>query len=324
MSDKVPDPHSVGAICNQNLGVFTVTEIAMENTLRSRQRTRSQDAKSGVYGGHRQLVASGQLNLRQRRWNQSSLQTGIADFGPDLEFLDPGSSVFGGSDIIAAKMEEVVDLVVGREEPLRLAGRFELLHLPLSAARRLVRVFRSVVQPLVLAMLNARHDLSSGRAVAGKLVGDHDAWWPHLLLQQFAQQPLGRFLVASALNQDIEHDPGLVHGAPQPMLHTGDLYNDLVEMPFVADAREPATDSVRERLAKFARPLPHRFVANSDAASGQQLLDHPQPEREPEIQPDGVANDLAWEPITGIASASRCHHATRLPIPMRYRKPASC
>jgi hypothetical protein len=96
------------------------------------------------------------------------------------------------------------------------------------------------------------------------------------------------------------------------------------EMPFVADAREPATDSVRERLAKFARPLPHRFVANSDAASGQQLLDHPQPEREPEIQPDGVANDLAWEPITGIASASRCHHATRLPIPVRYRKPASC
>jgi hypothetical protein len=25
---------------------------------------------------------------------------------------------------------------VGREEPLRLAGRFELLHLPLSSARR--------------------------------------------------------------------------------------------------------------------------------------------------------------------------------------------
>ena len=26
-------------------------------------------------------------------------------------------------------MEEVVDLIVGGEEPLRLAGRFELLHL---------------------------------------------------------------------------------------------------------------------------------------------------------------------------------------------------
>ena len=76
--------------------------------------------------------------------------------------------------MITAKMEQVVDLIVGGEEPLRLAGRFELLHLPLSSARRLVRVFRSVVEPLVLAMLDARHHLSSGRAVAGKLVGDHD------------------------------------------------------------------------------------------------------------------------------------------------------
>ena len=71
--------------------------------------------------------------------------------------------------MIAAEMEEVVDLIVGGEEPLRLAGRFELLHLPLSSARRLMRVFRSVVQPLVLAMLDAGHDLSFGCAVAGQL-----------------------------------------------------------------------------------------------------------------------------------------------------------
>src|SRR6516165_150 len=97
-------------------------------------------------------------------------------------------------------MEEVVDLIVGGEEPLRLAGRFELLHLPLSSARRLVRVFRSVVQPLMLAMLNAGHDLSFGRAVAGKLVRDHDAWRSYLLLQQLAQQPLGRLHSASSLD----------------------------------------------------------------------------------------------------------------------------
>jgi hypothetical protein len=30
-SSKVPDTHSVGAICNYNVGVFTVTEVAMEN-----------------------------------------------------------------------------------------------------------------------------------------------------------------------------------------------------------------------------------------------------------------------------------------------------
>ena len=110
-----------------------------------------------------------------------------ADFRPDVGSLGPGSSVLSSSDMIAAEVEQVIDLIVGGEEARRLAGRFKLLHLPLSSACRLVRIFGSVVQSLVLAMLNAGHDLSFGRAVAGKLVGDHDAWRSHLLLQQLAQ-----------------------------------------------------------------------------------------------------------------------------------------
>jgi hypothetical protein len=61
-----------------------------------------------------------------------------ADFRPDVEALGPGSSVLGSSDVITAEVEQVVDLIVGREEALRVAGRFELLHLPLSSACRLV------------------------------------------------------------------------------------------------------------------------------------------------------------------------------------------
>ena len=106
---------------------------------------------------------------------------------------------------------------------MRLTGRFELLHLPLSSACRLVRILRSVVESLVLAMLNAGHDLPLCRAIARKLVGDHDTGRPHLPLQQFAQQPLGRLLVASALDQDVEHDTGLVDGSPKPMLYPGIL-----------------------------------------------------------------------------------------------------
>ena len=122
--------------------------------------------------------------------------------------------MLGGSEVIAAEMKQVIDLVVRWKEPLSLAGRFELLHLPLSSARRLVRILGSIVQSLVLAMLDAGHDLSLRRAIAGKLVGDHDAWRSHLLLQQLAQQSLGGLLVAAALDQNIEHDPGLVAGVP--------------------------------------------------------------------------------------------------------------
>src|SRR6516162_4779545 len=86
----------------------------------------------------------------------------------------------------------------------------------------------------------------------------------------------------------------------------------LIQMPFVADAREPATDPVGELLAKFARPLPHRFVADDDAASGQQLLHHTKTEREAKIQPHRMADDLGGEPIPGVAGASACGHPTRL------------
>src|SRR5690349_20259043 len=106
----------------------------------------------------------------------------------------------------------------------------------------------------MLAMLNPGHDLLLCRAVAGKLVGDHDAGRPHLLLQQLAQQPLGSLLVAATLDQDIEHDAGLVHGSPQPVLYSGNFEYDLIEMPFVANPGKATTDLIGELLAEFARP----------------------------------------------------------------------
>jgi len=77
----------------------------------------------------------------------------------------------------------------------------------------------------------------------------------------------GSLLVASALDQNVEHDAGLVHGSPQPMLHSGNFEYDLIEMPFVANPRKATTDPVGELLAEFARPLPHGFVADDDAAA---------------------------------------------------------
>src|SRR3954470_24577418 len=44
------------------------------------------------------------------------------DLGPDREGLRADGSVLGGREVIAVEMEEVVDLIMGREEPLRLAG----------------------------------------------------------------------------------------------------------------------------------------------------------------------------------------------------------
>src|SRR5205807_8857165 len=134
----------------------------------------------------------------------------------------------------------------------------------------------------MLAMLNAGHDLSLRRTVAGKLVGNHDTGRPHLLLQQLAQQALGGLFVASALDQNVEHDTGLVHGPPKPMLYPTNFEHDLIQMPLVADPGKAATDLVGEMLTELARPLSDSFVADDNATGHQQLFHHAQPERETE------------------------------------------
>src|SRR5690348_13973743 len=101
-------------------------------------------------------------------------------------------------------------------------------------------------------MLKAGHDVPLRRAIADEPISNHDAWRSHLLLQQLVQQPLGSLLVAAALDQDSEHDAGLVHRSPQPMLHPGKLEHDLIQMPLVANPRKASTDLIGELLAELA------------------------------------------------------------------------
>src|ERR1700736_305437 len=92
-------------------------------------------------------------------------------------------------------------------------------------------------------------------------------------------------------------------------------------MPLVANPGQAATNLVGEALAELARPLPHGFVADHDAARGQQLLHHAQPERKAEIQPHGIADDLGWKPMALVAGASGGRHSTRLSAPVSQRNP---
>src|SRR3954471_3190735 len=130
----------------------------------------------------------------------------------------------------------------------------------------------------MLPMLNARHDLPLCRTVAGQLISDHDARRPALPLQQLAQQALGGALITPALDQHVEYDAVLVHRAPEPVLLAGDLQYDLIQVPLVSGTGQPPPDPVGELLAEPERPLPHRLVADDDAARRQHLLDHAQAE----------------------------------------------
>src|SRR6185437_14274978 len=104
--------------------------------------------------------------------------------------------------------------------------------------------------------------------------------------------------------------------APDPVLLAGDFHRDLIEMPLIPGAGQPPSDPVDERLAELEGPLPHGLVADDDVASGPHLLDHAQAERETEIQPNCIADDLGWKAVAGMAGANGRDH------PVRPRDPA--
>ena len=66
-----------------------------------------------IASGHRQLVGSGQPDLGGWKMSQGLTLPNAADFRPEVEALAPGSSVLGGSDMAAADIKQVIDLIVG-------------------------------------------------------------------------------------------------------------------------------------------------------------------------------------------------------------------
>src|SRR4051794_20530199 len=98
---------------------------------------------------HRQLDWLWSRQGRRGRPHERLCLSGHAgDRGPGLKGLGPGGSILGGGAVIAAKVEEIVDPIVGREEALSLAGRLEPLHLPFAPSRRLMRILCPVVEML--------------------------------------------------------------------------------------------------------------------------------------------------------------------------------
>ena len=77
----------------------------------------------GSLTGHRRLDQLWSRQGRRGRSHEGLCPSGHAgDRGPGLEGLGSGGSILTGGAVIAAEVEQVVDLIVSREEPLGLAG----------------------------------------------------------------------------------------------------------------------------------------------------------------------------------------------------------
>jgi hypothetical protein len=147
---------------------------------------------------------------------------------------------------------------------------------------------------------------------------------------------------------DLEYEEiGAALGGGWDMTLWGVVFEDFLGRQFEPDSRNFVDEYLRRRgwnesapTKSYMRGLQTSIMSLYEASAivpGQSFLardllrgDAPvliserTAKREPEIQPDGMADDLAGEPITGIADAIRGHHPTGLPGSVRYRKPAGC
>src|SRR3954452_25585077 len=83
------------------------------------RRHRSGNTRVGTVN----LIGSGRDRAHEGRSHEGLCPSGHAgDLGAGLEGLGPGGSILAGGEVIAAEVEQVVDLVVGGEEALSLTG----------------------------------------------------------------------------------------------------------------------------------------------------------------------------------------------------------
>ena len=165
---------------------------------------------------------------------------------PDVKAVGPDRAICVGCQEMAAWMKVAVNERVSGKEALRLLARLEPLHLPFPASCRSMRVLRTVVEISALPMFDSRKQLTFRHTVAPQLVGhDHPR---HIVQtrQQASEETLGCLAVAACLNEDVEHNAILIHGAPQITLHALDPDEHLVQVPLVPGPWPPC-----RRLAKL-------------------------------------------------------------------------
>jgi hypothetical protein len=210
-------------------------------------------------------------------------------------------TVFVGEEEVPSRAEVLRDRTIRREEALGVPGGFEPPHVPFPLARRLVGVFRPMVQVAVLPVFDARQELLLGRPVAFQPIGDDDPWHVPAAFEELAEKLLGGRLMTAPLHKDIQYTAVLIDRPPQIMASALNREKHLIEMPFVTWSGTPAPKLIRILLPKLAAPLANGFIGHRDPTREEQLFDIAITEAETEAQPDSMADNLGWEAVVLVA-----------------------
>ena len=212
----------------------------------------------------------------------------------------PEESLMDRFEVMPSYSEQVLNRAVDREKSLNLCRRLEATHLAFLLPGVLVRDFRSVIFVLPSSVGDGWEDLSVRGRIASELVGDELPGRPLLVFQNLTKEALSGSLVSVACDQDIEDVAILVHCSPKIMTFAADRDEHLVHVPDVSEATLSPPQRAGIRWSKLAAPGSNGFVGYGDATLREKVLHVAEAQREPMVQPDGMADDLGRKAVASI------------------------
>jgi hypothetical protein len=93
-------------------------------------------------------------------------------------------------------------------------------------------------------------------------------------------------------------------GTPEIHPHTGDPDHHFIQMPSIARPRPTPAQPSRNWRAELQHPTPHRFIGDVEPAFGEQFLHVAVAQREAELEPDCMLDDLGRKTMAAIAERS--------------------
>ena len=136
--------------------------------------------------------------------------------------------------------------------------------------------------------------------IAPQLVGDQLPGWLSLMLQHLTKESRSGSTISTLANQNIDHVSILIDSSPQIEVLTSDFDEELIYMPDVAEWPLLLPQIASIGRTELQTPISNCLVRNDDASLSKQLFDISKAQREPMLQPDGMADDFCWKTMAAI------------------------
>src|SRR5215469_13475262 len=130
---------------------------------------------------------------------------------------------------------------------------------------------------------------------------------PFLAPQKSPKEPLGRTLITTRLNQDIDHVAILIHGSPKIVLLAINPNENLTQVPAITETTLTLLQVSSIVGTELLAPDSNGFIRDDNAAFGEKILDITEAHAEAMINPDGVADDFRGEPMAMIVRLIALH-----------------